>query len=125
MSPLKKGAKLTNKPKDFMLRTRLDEETLEKLDYSAKKFGLSRSEVVRNGIYELWLSLEYSKERKMGMKSFTDVNGNVVPFSDVSELTLELQTDIETDDVTAYLVWAEEHVYEVSKKTYQAIESKK
>ena len=117
MSPLKKGTKLTDKPKDFMLRTRLDEETLEKLDYSAKKFGLSRSEV--------WLSLEYSKERKMGMKSFTDVNGNVVPFSDVSELTLELQTDIETDDVTAYLVWAEEHVYEVSKKTYQAIESKK
>jgi len=50
VSPIKKGTKLTDNPKDFMLRARLDEETLEKLDYSAKKFGLSRSEVVRNGI---------------------------------------------------------------------------
>ena len=49
MSP-KMGQKIKDNPKDFMLRTRLDEETLEKLDYSAEKFNLSRSEVVRRGI---------------------------------------------------------------------------
>lgn len=59
VSPLKKGAKLTDNPKDFMLRTRLDNETLEKLDYSAEKFGISRSEVVRNGIED-----EYQKAKK-------------------------------------------------------------
>ena len=36
MSP-KKGQKIKDNPKDFMLRTRLDEETLNKLDYSAEK----------------------------------------------------------------------------------------
>ena len=45
--------------KDFMLRTRLDDETLNKLDYSAKKFNLSRSEVVRRGIDD-----EYQKAKK-------------------------------------------------------------
>lgn len=59
MSPLKKGTKLTNNPKDFMLRTRLDEETLNKLDYSAEKFGISRSEVVRKGIDD-----EYQKAKE-------------------------------------------------------------
>lgn len=58
MSP-KKGQKIKDSTKDFMLRTRLDNETLEKLDYSAKKFGISRSEVVRNGIEN-----EYQKAKK-------------------------------------------------------------
>lgn len=49
MSP-KMGQKIKDNPKEFMLRTRLDNETLEKLDYSAEKLGISRSEVVRNGI---------------------------------------------------------------------------
>lgn len=49
MSP-KMGQKIKDNTKDFMLRTRIDNETLEKLDYSAEKYGISRSEVVRNGI---------------------------------------------------------------------------
>jgi len=53
------GQKIKDNPKDFMLRTRLDSETLEKLDYSAEKFGVSRSEVVRNGIES-----EYQKARE-------------------------------------------------------------
>lgn len=59
MSPLKKGVKLTDNPKDFMLRARLDGETLSKLDYAAEKFGTSRSEVVRRGIEG-----EYQKAKK-------------------------------------------------------------
>ena len=41
-----------------MLRTRLDGETLEKLDYSAEKFKVSRSEIVRKGIED-----EYQKAK--------------------------------------------------------------
>ena len=58
MSP-KKGQKIKDNPKDFMLRTRLDEETLNKLDYSAEKFGVSRSEIVRMCIQD-----EYQKAKK-------------------------------------------------------------
>lgn len=58
MSPLK-GQRVKDNTKDFMLRTRLDAETLKKLDYSASKFGISRSEVVRNGIES-----EYQKAKK-------------------------------------------------------------
>ncbi len=58
MSPIK-GQKIKDNTKDFMLRTRLDDETLKKLDYSAEKFGISRSEVVRKGIEH-----EYQKASK-------------------------------------------------------------
>lgn len=58
VSPLM-GQKIKDNTKDFMLRTRLDNETLKKLDYSASKFGISRSEVVRNGI-----EIEYQKAKK-------------------------------------------------------------
>lgn len=58
MSP-RKGQKIKDNPKDFMLRTRIDSGTLEKLDYSADKLGISRSEIVRNGIED-----EYQKAKK-------------------------------------------------------------
>ena len=58
MSP-KMGQKIKDNTKDFMLRTRLDNETLEKLDYSAEKFGISKSEVVRRGIDD-----EYQKAKE-------------------------------------------------------------
>ena len=47
-----KGTKLTDNPKDFMLRVRLDQETLKQLDECCKAQQLSRSEIVRNGIKE-------------------------------------------------------------------------
>ena len=49
MSP-KTGQKIKDNTKDFMFRTRLDDEILKKLDYSAEKFNVSRSEIVRRGI---------------------------------------------------------------------------
>ena len=57
MSP-KMGQKIKDNPKDFMLRVRIDEETLERLDYSAEKFDVSRSEIVRRGIED-----EYQKAK--------------------------------------------------------------
>lgn len=58
MSP-KAGQKIKDNPKDFMLRTRVDSETLKKLDYSAEKLGISKSEVVRKGIED-----EYQKAKE-------------------------------------------------------------
>ncbi len=59
MSAMKKGTKLTDNPKDFMLRVRLDEETLKKLDVVCKEAQMTRSEVVRKGIDE-----QYQKKKK-------------------------------------------------------------
>ena len=59
MAALKKGTKLTDNPKDYMLRVRMDKQTLEQLDICCKANSLSRSEVVRKGIRE-----QYEKIKK-------------------------------------------------------------
>ena len=48
----RRGRPLSENPKDFMLRVRLDQETLKQLDECCKAQQLSRSEIVRNGIKE-------------------------------------------------------------------------
>ena len=58
MSPIK-GQKIKDNPKDFMLRTRIEKETLEKLDYLVKKEGSDRSKVIRKGI-----EIQYENETK-------------------------------------------------------------
>ncbi len=47
---LQKGTKLTDTPKSTMLRVRVDDELLTKLDKVASEMNTSRSEVVRKGI---------------------------------------------------------------------------
>ncbi len=42
----------TESLKDYMLRVRMDKETLEKLDSCCEVEKLSRSEIVRKGIQE-------------------------------------------------------------------------
>lgn len=59
MAAIKKGTKLTDNPKDYMLRVRLDEETLRQLDKCCEVEKLSRSEMVRQGIKE-----RYNKIKK-------------------------------------------------------------
>jgi len=59
LSAMKKGTKLTDNPKDFMLRVRLDSNTLEQLDTCCKIDQKSRSEIVREGIHE-----QYRKKKK-------------------------------------------------------------
>lgn len=56
---IKKGTKLTDKPKDFMLRVRLDRDTVSKLDTVCKVKGKSRSEIVREAI-----ELQYQQTKK-------------------------------------------------------------
>lgn len=50
MAAMKIGTKLTDNPKDYMLRTRLDKKTLQKLDAAALEKATTRSEIVRIGI---------------------------------------------------------------------------
>lgn len=58
MSPLKKGQKLTDNPKGTLIHFRADKETTEKLEYTAKKMKISKSEVIRNGIEEQYQKLK-------------------------------------------------------------------
>lgn len=58
MSAMKKGTKLTDSPKDYMLRVRMDNSTLEKLDCICENERKSRSEVVREGIEEKYQKLK-------------------------------------------------------------------
>ena len=49
LSP-KQGQKLTDNPKDTMVRVRMDKETVEKLDYLVTEQNSDRSKVIRQGI---------------------------------------------------------------------------
>lgn len=51
---MKKGTKLTDNPKDYMLRVRLDNNTLNRLDELCKKHNTNRSVIVRMGIDKLY-----------------------------------------------------------------------
>lgn len=55
----KKGRSVSENPKDYMLRVRMDKQTLQQLDECCEAENLSRSEVVRKGIQE-----QHSKLKK-------------------------------------------------------------
>ena len=48
----------TDSPKDYMLRVRLDKETLSMLDECCEAKKITRSEVVRNGIQDQYEKLK-------------------------------------------------------------------
>lgn len=47
---IQKGTKLTSNPKDVLYQIRVDEETDSKVKAVQKKEGISKSEVIRQGI---------------------------------------------------------------------------
>ncbi len=49
MSP-RAGRPKSDNSKDTMLRVRIDEETVHKLEIASKELSITKSEVVRNGI---------------------------------------------------------------------------
>lgn len=51
----KTGQKIKENPKDIMLRTRIDKETYEKLEETAKELNVKKSEIVRRGIESEYL----------------------------------------------------------------------
>lgn len=58
LSAMKKGTKLTDSPKEYMLRVRMDYGTLEKLDIICEIENLSRSEFVREVIEEKFRKID-------------------------------------------------------------------
>ncbi len=54
----KKKGRPTESPKAYMLRVRMDQGTLSKLDACCDAEGLSRSDVVRKGIQEQYDKLK-------------------------------------------------------------------
>jgi len=59
----------------------------------------------------------------MSYRSFKDIDGNDISFESKHELALDEQTDIVTGDVTAYLVEKDDIMYQVDKRTYDAIKN--
>ena len=60
MGAIRKGRKPTDNPKNFMMRVRLDRNTLEKLDKVCEIEKKTRSEIVRGSIETLY---QKTKER--------------------------------------------------------------
>ena len=54
----KKGTKLTDSPKSHMLRVRMDNESMMKLDVICETKNITRSEVVREGIEQQYAKLK-------------------------------------------------------------------
>lgn len=59
MSPVKKGQKLTDNPKNTTVRARIDKETLEKLDCLVAEQSSDRSKIIRQGI-----EIQYERKKK-------------------------------------------------------------
>lgn len=49
MSP-RTGRPKSDNSKDIMFRVRLDDETVQKLEFASKQLNITKSDVVRNGI---------------------------------------------------------------------------
>lgn len=55
------------------------------------------------------------------MMSFKDVNGENIPFENKNQLSLEEQRDVVSNEITAYLVDYNDHIFEVDETTYEAL----
>lgn len=55
------------------------------------------------------------------MLSFKDVNGDNIPFENKNQLSLEEQRDVLSNEITAYLVNYNDHIFEVDETTYVAL----
>lgn len=54
----RKGRPMSENPKNYMLRVRMDQETLKHLDICCESEHLTRSEIVRRGIQEQYERLK-------------------------------------------------------------------
>ena len=59
---IKKGTKLTNTPKNKMLRVRIDVNTEKKLDTVCQYTQKSKSEVIREGIEKQYAIIQSEKK---------------------------------------------------------------
>lgn len=59
---IKKGTKLTDTPKSILYQIRVDEETDKKVKAVCEKDGISKSEVIRQGIDLKYRNLEIANQ---------------------------------------------------------------
>lgn len=59
---IKKGTRLTDTPKDKMLRIRVDAETERKLEFVCEHTEKSKSDVVRDGIDKQYAEIQSGKD---------------------------------------------------------------
>ena len=59
------------------------------------------------------------------MNSFKTISGKDITFESAKDLELELQTDISTNEITAYLIEYNDITYQVSEETYNAAQKLK
>ena len=59
---IKKGTKLTDTPKDILYQIRVDEETDKKVKTICEKEGISKSELIRQGIEIKYRNLEIANQ---------------------------------------------------------------
>lgn len=123
MSP--RTGRPTNNPKENYTGIRLSDDELYKIKFCMEQTGMTKTDIIRSGINKIYDELQNFKKRRDNMYSFRDINGTDITFEDLQELVLETQTDIVTDEVTAYLVIYNDHVYKVTEETYNAIKNKK
>ena len=86
----KKGRPVSENPKDYMLRVRMDEQTLQQLDECCEAENLSRSEVVRKGIQE-----QHSKTKEIGCRLPAKVHQHPKP-PEVSQLDKSILSQLGT-----------------------------
>lgn len=53
----KKLGRPTDNPKNKIIKIRADEATVEKLEQCSKQLNISRSEIVRKGIHDIYMRL--------------------------------------------------------------------
>ena len=58
MKERKKPGPHTDKPLEFDLKVRVDKETLEKVEFCMNKLGMTRSQVLRQGVNTLYEQLQ-------------------------------------------------------------------
>ena len=68
---LKKGTKLVKNPKEFVLRVRIDQKTIDMLNTACKQQDKSRSELVREAINK-HVKRGKSNDRRTNQTSSTD-----------------------------------------------------
>lgn len=62
MSP--KTGRPTDDPKTLSTRIRLSEEDIKRLEYCSEKTGLTKAEIIRQGIKEVYEKLKKKRQRR-------------------------------------------------------------
>lgn len=66
MSPIKKGQKLTDNPKNVSLNLRLTKQEAEDLQYCADKLDTTRTDVINRGVQKVKQEIDNQTQIQIG-----------------------------------------------------------